>query len=256
MEWTDKALVLRVGQFKEIDLKLRLLTPQRGLITAFAFGGRRSMRRFCGCLDICNSIVCRVRSARNGGWLALEEASLIRGTRRLRGDVGRLGQVVNCLRFLEVFGVHGEESGRAHALAEQVVALLEESDQPPPMLTLLFRLRVAADQGFALSLRACARCGREAAGASGAAGAAGADWRFLLDEGLILCPNCGRPGRYILDISPPALEFLDGVQHTSPEEWTAERLSPAERRQCGRAVDAFVQYHLGISWEDGRFRRV
>ena len=39
MEWTDTALVLHVGRFREADLWVRLLAPGQGLVTAFAFGG-------------------------------------------------------------------------------------------------------------------------------------------------------------------------------------------------------------------------
>ena len=36
-EWTDTALVLHVGKFRETDLWIRLLALEQGLITAFAF---------------------------------------------------------------------------------------------------------------------------------------------------------------------------------------------------------------------------
>lgn len=56
MEWTDTALVLHVGRFREADLWVRLLAPGQGLVTAFAFGGSKSRRRFTGCLDVFNLI--------------------------------------------------------------------------------------------------------------------------------------------------------------------------------------------------------
>ena len=54
MEWSDTALVLGVGRFRESDLWLRMLTRRHGIVSAFAFGGSRSRKRFCGCLDIFN----------------------------------------------------------------------------------------------------------------------------------------------------------------------------------------------------------
>ena len=38
MEWTDQALVLRMGAFRESDLWLKLLCREHGLLTLFAFG--------------------------------------------------------------------------------------------------------------------------------------------------------------------------------------------------------------------------
>ena len=39
MEFSEKALVLKVGRFREIDAWVRLFSPIRGIYTAFAFGG-------------------------------------------------------------------------------------------------------------------------------------------------------------------------------------------------------------------------
>jgi DNA repair protein RecO (recombination protein O) len=248
MEWTDKALVLHVGRFREADMWVRLLTRRQGILTAFAFGGSRSRQRFCGCLDIGNSILCRVKRARAGAHLALQEASLLRGLRRLRTDGPRLGLAMNCLRFLEVLEVQGEEGHEAFALAEDILRLLEADPPPPPLLALLFRLRTASDQGFAPFLHSCARCGREAR--------TGENWQFLLDRGGLLCPDCRATGPYALELAFTGLDFLRMVQNSAPPLWDATRLNSAERRQCGRVIDAFVQYHLGIAWEEGRFRRV
>jgi len=241
-------LVLHVGRFREADMWVRLLTRRQGVLTAIAFGGSRSRRRFCGCLDIGNSILCRVRSARAAGYLALQEASLLQGLRRLRTDGQRLGLAMNCLRFLEVLGVQGEEAHAALMLTEDLLRLLEEDLPPPPLLALLFRLRIASDQGFAPFLHGCSRCGRQAR--------TGEDWQFLLDRGGLLCPDCRAAGAYALDLALASLDFLRTVQNSAPQLWNAACLDPAERRQCGRVIDAFVQYHLGIAWEEGRFRRV
>ena len=54
MQWTDDALVLRIGKFREADMWVRFLARDKGLVTAFAFGGSRSRRRFTGCLDAFN----------------------------------------------------------------------------------------------------------------------------------------------------------------------------------------------------------
>ncbi|MBQ7618498.1 MAG: recombination protein O N-terminal domain-containing protein, partial [Desulfovibrio sp.] len=110
-EWTDTALVLRVGHFREIDLWLKLLLPSRGIITALAFGGAKSRRRFCGCLDVLNTLTCRFRESRLGRALTLEEATLKAGPQLLRYDYQRLGLASNCLRFVEALGL--EESNPA-----------------------------------------------------------------------------------------------------------------------------------------------
>ena len=56
--------------------------------------------------------------------------------------------------------------------------------------------------------------------------------------------------------SAKALDVLRDVQQEYPLSWPASGLSPQDRRQTAQAIDAFVQYHLGFTWERGRFLRV
>ena len=140
MEWTDQALVLRMGAFRESDLWLKLLCREHGLLTLFAFGGRR---RFCGCLDVLNSLQCRVRSSKDGRFLNLEEAALLQGPRLLRRNWQRMGLAANCLRFVEAMGVGEDAATEAFLLVEDLRAVLEAEKAPPVLLPLYFRLRLA-----------------------------------------------------------------------------------------------------------------
>ena len=250
-EWLDEAVVLRMGHFRESDLWLRLLCRGRGALTLFAFGGSRSRRRFCGCLDVFNTLHCRVRVSSRGDFLNLEEAALLRGPRGLRGDWRRMGLATNCLRFLEALGVDGEGAAESFALLEDLREALEQGRGLPQLLVLFFRLRLAGALGFAPNLGQCGACGA----------AIGERATFVVDEGLLLCPACRaeRPlaeTRYCVDISRRGLDVLRAVQQTFPSAWPAEALPPPERRACARLIDGFVQYHLGLAWENGHFRRV
>ncbi|MBD5539262.1 MAG: DNA repair protein RecO [Desulfovibrio sp.] len=250
-EWRDEAVVLRMGHFRESDLWLRLLCRGRGALTLFAFGASRSRRRFCGCLDVFNTLQCRVRVSGRGDFLNLEEAALLRGPRGLRADWRRMGLAANCLRFLEALGVDGEAAPESFALLEDLREVLEDGRPLPPLLPLFFRLRLAGALGFAPNLGQCGVCGAEVEERAA----------FVVDEGLLLCPRCraARPfaeTRYCVEVSRRGLDVLRAVQQTFPSVWPAGALSAPERRACARLIDGFVQYHLGLAWENGRFRRV
>ena len=245
MEWTDSAIVLHVGHFRESDIWLRLLFRRRGICNVFAFGGSRSRRGFCGCLDVCNTVRCRVKQSR--GYLTLEEGVLQRGPQRLRTEWSRLGMAMNCARFLETIGVAQESAPAAHALYGHVLECLE-ADAAPPLLPLFFRWRLAAEQGFAPTMDACAVCGTTQGLSS-----------FLMDEGHALCAACSRDvgaRRYVARLSPAGFEALRAVQTELPAQWGQPALDMGDKRGVAQAIDGFVQYHLGIAWEDGRFRRV
>lgn len=256
MEWSDTALVLGVGRFRESDVWLRMLTRRHGIVTAFAFGGSRSRKRFCGCLDLFNELRVSTKTTRNGLYLSLQEGILLQGPQRLRSDWNRVGMFMNCVRFAEALGVSAEGSAEAFSLLKETLAVLEGAERVQDLLPVLFRLRLASQQGYAPALDACARCGKRIFDPAG----------FLVAEGTVLCPDCLAHRENIVEISGKSLDVLRRVQEESPLRWefvasglsegAGDVLIPAERRECARAVDGFVQYHLGLTWDKGRFRKV
>ncbi|MEG2172019.1 MAG: DNA repair protein RecO [Desulfovibrionaceae bacterium] len=247
MEWTDTALVLHVGRFRESDMWLRLLSQHRGIFNVFAFGGSRSRKRFCGCLDLLNTVNCRIKTTRNGSYLALQEGVLLQGPQKLRKDYKRLGIVMNCVRFTEALGIGREGGSSAFSLLAKVMQAMESDHTFSPLLPLLFRLRLASEQGFAPSFDRCGVCGGAITGAA----------TFLVNEGEVHCPQCmDRQGAYAVDIPARGLALLRTVQLQPLNCWDTASLSLTEKRACARAVDGFVQYHLGIAWENGRFKKV
>ena len=165
MQWTDEAIVLRIGKFRETDLWVRFLSRERGVVTAFAFGGSRSRRRFTGCLDVFNVLSVSVASSRDGRFLNMKEATLLGGPERLRRDWQRQGMAANCVRFLEAMDVPPDNAGAAFGLMRGTMHLLEQEGAAlMPLTPMLFRFRLAADQGYVPDLAACARCGRPLGG--------------------------------------------------------------------------------------------
>ena len=139
MEWTDTALVLHVGRFREADLWVRLLALEQGLVTAFAFGGSRSRRRFTGCLDVFNVIRARVTASRDGQFLNMQESTLLEGPERLRRDWRRQGMAANCVRFMEALGVPPDASPFSFSLLRELLGLLENEERPPELAPLCWQ---------------------------------------------------------------------------------------------------------------------
>ena len=246
MQWTDDLIVLRTGTFREIDLWVRALTRSRGLITAFAFGGRRSHRRFTGCLDAYNVIRATLSSSRDGRFLDMQEATLVRGPERLRRDWRRQGAAANCLRFLEAMGVPPDNARSGFDLLADLLALMDGEAPVPAVVPVLFRFRLAAEQGYAPDLSMCGRCGR--------ALSACAHVHFLVGEGVLCCPECHRSGDMSLALGHEALDVLAKVKEYSPGSWNVLNPSAESVRQVSRIIDAFVRYHLGLEWVNGRFK--
>ena len=138
----------------------------------------------------------------------------------------------------------------AFLLVEDLRAVLEAEKAPPVLLPLYFRLRLAGALGFAPNLGQCGRCGRTIS----------EDALFVVDEGQLRCSSCRSSRfeleRYGVEIPAQGLDLLRHVQQSFPSGWPDGELPPPVRRACARAIDGFVQYHLGLAWEGNYFRRV
>ena len=284
MDYTDKVIILRIGRFKEADLWVRFLSPERGIVTAFAFGGSRSRKRFGGCLDHLNIVTVHVRGG--GTYQRLEEGTLETGPKRLRKDIGRLGLAVNCQKFMEAMGVGREGAEKVYELFLNMLRLLEREKEIDPILPLLFRTRLAFDQGYTPALGQCAGCGRHLNDSSYAAALVGShreplrvdirDGReislpartayctqtakveavFHVREGALYCPSCMPPSGPQFRMGKEALDAMRFVQENSPLQWPVLCLSPRGRKELTRAVDGFIQFHVGLAWNNGMFRKV
>ncbi len=313
MHFSDEALVLSLGRFREADVWLRLLSPSRGLFTAFAFGGSKSRKRFCGCLDSLNRLSVSVGSSGGGDYLCLQEATLLAGPVRLRQDFKRLGPVMNSLKFIEAFGVATDGASEAFGLLKDLLQLSEESQSLPELLPVLFRLRLAFDHGYAIDLHSCTCCSSLLSPALGSAevtatdhsaGVAGVDstagtpvqytrdecgWVlpaeqpeaehgkygersrtpavarpddscFLLaNEGQMFCAGCAsdlplRSGP-LMRLSQKSLDSLRLIKNRPLSQWHAIEFNSMTRREVARAIDAFIEYHVGLRWDNGRFSK-
>ncbi len=245
MEYIDSGIVLRVGKFRETDLWVKLLTSAHGIITAFAFGGSKSRRRFSGCLDAYNFVSARVGSSKNGQFLNLQETVLLEQFQRLRADFRRQGMAANCIRFVEALGVAPEDSEKIFLLTKSMLHLLNNAENAIPMLPVLFRLRIAAEQGYLLDPSRCQRCGAPLL----------ADSFFLVSEGYFTCRSCRPLGSMSLQASKETLDILADIQEYSPEYWSFDCAQSAVLRELGRIIDSHIRYHVGLEWTDGTFRR-
>lgn len=248
MEFTEKALILKVGRFRETDLWVRYCSSSGGVRTAFAFGGARSVKRFCGCLDTLNQVIFRVRESRRGEYLNLMEGTLLKTYPRLRTDGSRLGPAVNCLKFFEAVCKDPGDFAESYALLLQVLDVLEERESVSELFPLLFRARLVFCQGLCPDLSTCSQCGKDIK-------SAGSDSIFMIEAGRTACPSCARASGRRVRLGARAVKLLDLVRTEPPADWHDLDPPPSVRRQCFDAVDSFMRFHLGLAWEGGRFRK-
>jgi DNA repair protein RecO (recombination protein O) len=260
VEFTEKALVLKVGRFRESDVWLRLFFAGRGLVTAFAFGGSRSTRRFCGCLDQLVLGTFRVGSNRRGTYKVLEEGTLLHAFPGLRSDPRKLGLVAHCLKFVEAVQIGSQGARPVFDLLLETLDTLEKSEVGAELLPLLFKAKLTFEQGLKPDLILCVRCGQPAWAHAGAGhdlaepAPASSTLGFSVERGGLVCAACGDPQAEPLSIG--AARTLEWIGASRPADWPRLSLEPDMRRQLGRVVDRFVAFHLGLRWENGMYRKI
>lgn len=247
MEFTEKVVIFRVGTFRENDCWVRFLSPTRGIVTGFAFGGRKSKRRFCGCLDHLNQVLFRVSSGKRNQYLSLEEGTLLQGFAGLKRDPRKVGMAGNCLRFVEA--VHTGDAGSGET-CDQVLSMLSGLDglegPPSPFFPIVFRIALAFGHGYDLDVLHCASC-KAVLQEHAWAGCA-------IEEGVFLCPSCtGKAGH--LRLSWQALAVLHHLGTTRIGQWVHWVPATFLQRQLYTFGDRFIRYHLGVADEDNRFVR-
>jgi len=262
MEFTEKALVLRVGRFRENDVWVKLFCAGRGVITAFAFGGSRSRRRFCGCLDQLVLASFRVGTSRRGSYQILQEGVLLHAFPGLRRDPRKLGLVAHCLKFVEAVQVGQEGARRVFDLLLETLATLESGAVGAEMLPLLFKAKLTFEQGLAPDLTLCVRCGRPACDHEGldhggldqGAPEEGRRLAFSVERGGLVCGLCDDVQAEPLCLG--SVRVLEWIGNSRPADWPKLALEPDMRRELGRVVDRFVAWHLGLRWENGTYRKI
>lgn len=252
MDATEKVLVLKVGRFREADVWVRLLTPARGVFNAFAFGGSRSRRRFVGCLDPLSHVLFTIGSSKRGDYTVLEEGSLLQNFPEIRKDAARTGIAANCIKFVESMEVGPSDAETAYSLLLETMNMLEEGGGNSDFVPWLFRAKYAFELGYTPDFLSCGSCDKAVGTTKG--------YQFGVEKGQVACPTCLSGGKPLEGLARPistgALRALDWIQHSRPADWAKVSMDTEVRRQCSQLVELFVAFHLGLSWDNGIYKKV
>lgn len=217
---------------------------------AMAFGGMKSRKRFAGCLDPFNHVLFTVGTSKAGAYFDLREGALLHSFSGIKTDNARLGPAAACLKFIEAVHKGHEGSRVVYDLLLQTLHLIEDMPGGVADVPVLFRAKMAFEQGYRPELTRCAGCQAEQGTFDNP--------RFFVEKGQVLCSRCtpGPEEGTGLAVSWGALRTLDFVMHQPPAMWTRLAVDPSVRDQAYRVVDRFLAYHLDVSMEDGNFRNI
>ncbi len=243
-EFSDQGIVLAVREFRHSDAIVTFLSPRYGIKRCFAFGGKKSRRRFPGCLEELNHVIFKVASPRSRNYLYLQEGILLDRFANIHLLPSVLGMARNCQKFIESVLFHQSSPGAFEIFLNLLKVLNSYSPTNSPHLPLFFRARIAREMGWFPEIDSCNGCGRLLK--------AEAYVRFYPTSGHLYCGRCGEKGEVTL-LSPRVYHALCEIFTAFPERWLGWGISPEEENLLAGALDIFIKTCLKVIWDRGRF---
>lgn len=220
-----EGIVVGGADYGEAHRIVRLLTAQRGRVSALARSARRSKKRFAGMLDLGTRV--RVELGRGRGDLAVISAiDRLGGPRRARAELDRIALLAYGCELCGGLAAEDEPAPKLARLLEVWLDLLEGDALPGVASRVALEAKALTFAGITPVLDRCAVCGDALEGPS----------HFDAGQGGARHPWCGT-GREVLTGDLHVLETL----RRTPLAETPGRPAPA----AGELMSHALRAHLG-----------
>jgi DNA repair protein RecO (recombination protein O) len=228
--YKTRAIVLRARNLGEADRIYTLFTSLRGKVDAVAKGVRRTKSHIAGRLEFLSEVALTMHRGRNLD--VITSADLISTQWSDLVDPAAFGAGNVVAELVDAFCEPDLAMPDAYALLRDAVRGLARADDPAALVP-RFALRFLDVLGLAPASDACVRCG--------GAFADGSAWADV-DAGGLSCEAC-RP--HHADVLALPRADVDAFRALAAPRRTATRASLQPTPAASRAIDAFVNYHLG-----------
>lgn len=223
-----QGIVLGTVDYGEADRVVTLFTQERGKLSAFAAGARKSKRRFAGALEPLNLLTVDLVE-RHGATLRLDQARIDRPFLPIRSDLARIARALYALELVRELVRDHEPHEALFSLLLGYLGLLEAGGAGPTSL-LAFELTALSLAGFQPRFEDCAICGGPLVG----------EVRFDPEHGGAVCPLCVRRAPGARRVAPELIQGLGQIQAGARTP-----LPPELRARARELLNLFIAHQLG-----------
>jgi DNA repair protein RecO (recombination protein O) len=226
--YRDQGVVLRTIKLGETDRIVTILTQGHGKVRAVAKGIRKPGSRFGARLEPTSHAALQCYRGRSDLDI-VTQVETIDANRRLREHYGCLTHAVSMLEATDQVAPEREPNPALYRML--VGALRTLADQPTPLVSAAFFWKLLSLEGFHPLLDSCARCGDET----------GPFTAFDVDEGGVLCEQCGRFGGR--RVQPDTLALVQRILGGGLRGALAEAPGPVSS-EAERLAVSTLEHHL------------
>ncbi len=236
MHLKTMGLVLRQTPWKDHDLLLNVLTPDRGKMTFRARGVRsRSSRLKSGCQLLCYS---EFTLFEQNGRYVINEAVPREMFVELRQDLELLSLATYFAQAAETVSQEDCPNPELLSLCLNAMYALSKLGKAQNLVKAAFELRCACLAGYAPDLEGCPVCGNPMPD------------RFHLSEGALVCANC--QGAFEdglrLPVSPGSLQALRHIAGCEPGRLFSFRLGEETLQELSSLTESYLVTQFGQSF--------
>ena len=229
---SDTGLLLSKVDYRESDWIVTLFTEQRGRVSAFARGARRSKKRFGGVLEPIHTLTLALDERPTSELMVLREASIEVPRIRLVARLETLEAAGRALGWVRDSTPPHHSEPLVYA---SITALLDRlndtgTDREPRLFLAEFGFHLLSALGFGIDFRGCVRCGRPCAEGR----AATVDAR----KGGLVCRACGGASR--------RLEGAVRERFAHACDGAAGVLEPGDADVALPLIDQALHAHMGV----------
>lgn len=232
---TLTGMVILSSPIKEYDRRIELLTRERGLISAFAQGARKSGSALCGCTIpfIYGEFV--LFEGRNS--YSLKSGSIKKSFGEIAEDYDRACYAAYFTEIARYLCKENMEASPELLLLYITLQVMQRGEIPLPLIRIVYEMRMLMISGQGLNLFGCVDCGKTGV------------HEVYLQTGGLLCPDCAKKHPESKKASPiclsgDALYTLQFILSQKPENLYSFLVSDGVLKELRQFMQRYLAHFL------------
>ena len=156
-QFIKEAIVVGFVNYGESDKIIRVITPEFGLISAFAKKVRNANHRWAGVLDVGNQVQLTLEEPKNELWQVTDAQNIV-SRMNIRQNIHKLATMMYCAEVIYALSIPEDPQPKLFGLLQNTLDLLNSGETPTPSFHIGFTVKALALYGMKPSFTTCAIC--------------------------------------------------------------------------------------------------